>query len=87
MSLLLITFNISDQSKKEACRGYILTQEHIEISDCTFIVKSTQILEFWRKELAEFMQGDDKLFISVIEGKSWISYRLGRNRRTWTENV
>lgn len=85
MSLVVITFNISDPEKSEVCREYIKSKEHIELHQSAYIVKTTQVLEFLRKDIAELMQKDDKLFISKVRGRDWISYHLGRNKRMWVE--
>jgi hypothetical protein len=85
MSVVIITFNIADPNKKLACQVYIKSKEHIEINESSYVVKTTQILEFLRKGIAEFMDKDDKLFIMKVREKDWISFRLGKNKRQWIE--
>jgi hypothetical protein len=86
MSVVNITFNIADPNKKLACQDYIKSKVHIEINESSYIVKTTQILEFLRKGIAEFMDKDDKLFITKVRDKDWISFRLGKNKRQWIED-
>ena len=85
MSVVIISFNIADQNKKVACQDYIKSKEHFEINDSCYLVKTSQILEFLRKGIAEFMEKDDKLFINKVKEKDWISFRLGKNKRQWIE--
>jgi hypothetical protein len=85
MSIIIISFNIADKDKKDACRDYIQSKDHIEINETSYIIKTSQILEFLRKGIAEFMEKDDKLFIAKIRDKDWISFQLGRSKRQWIE--
>lgn len=87
MSLTLITINIFDRTKLKTCCDYIKENEHIELSESTFIIKTSLALEMLRRELSEYFDKTDTLFATKIPDSKWISFHLGGKRKWIEENV
>jgi len=87
MSLKIITINIFDPTNRSSCIQQITEEDHIKLTDSTYLLHTSKSLDILRREMAEYFDKTDTLFISKVPDKQWISFHFGKHKSWVEENV
>jgi len=87
MSIKLINFSIADLKNNDACIEHIQTHDHLVVAGSGFLVNTSKSLDILRRELAEYFDKADELFIVKLKEKDWLSFHLGAKKKWIEENI
>lgn len=62
-----------------------MQDDHLKINESSFLVRNSKAIDMIRREIVDFFDKTDELFIGKIHKNDWTSWHLGKKRRDWIE--